>query len=65
MKIPIFTISGTQRTLVTMLDNPDDIQDDTESYLTKIDRQDLKPEVYANLGGHDYKVFLNPKEDED
>jgi hypothetical protein len=65
MKVPVFTISGTQRTLVTMLDDPEDIQGDTETYLRGINRQDLKQDVYANLGGHDYKVFLDPKEDED
>lgn len=64
MKVPVFTISGTQRTLVTMLDDPEDIQDDTEAYLNKINRLDIKSDVYANLGGHDYKVFLDAKEED-
>ncbi|WP_461213848.1 hypothetical protein [Lacticaseibacillus sp. GG6-2] len=63
MKVPVFTISGTQRTLVTMLDDPEDIQGDTETYLRGINRLDIKADVYANLGGHDYKVFLDPKEE--
>jgi hypothetical protein len=63
MKVPVFTISGTQRTLVTMLDDPEDIQGDTEIYLRGINRLDIKADVYANLVGHDYKVFLDPKEE--
>lgn len=63
MQIPVFTICGTQRTLVTMLDDPDFIPDQVAEFLRKIDRDDLRPIVYANFYGHDYKVFLDDKEE--
>lgn len=65
MQIPVFTINGTQRTLLTMLDDPENIPNQVASFLSDIERKDLRPITYTNLGGHDYKVFLDSQEDED
>lgn len=63
MQIPVFTINGAQRTLVTMLDDADNIPNQVAVFLEDIDREDLRPIVYTNFYGHDYKVFLDDKEE--